>query len=198
MAMQFTYTLHYREQLEATQARFAGDPPRPTPRPTAVAMLAVLTLSAGIYVLLSRMPAASRAAVPAPVNDGSAAATPDPMEHPVFGPGAIVAALGGALYVVPLAYVLGMRRSARPVHDGPVTVRLDEDAVTVRSATKDFSLRWDGVVAVAETPRLFVLKTVSDLRLSLPKRVVDEPADVDALRGVLQERIPAMAGVAES
>jgi hypothetical protein len=196
--MQFTYTLQYRDQLEATRVTFPGDAPAARPRPTAAALLAVLVLAAGIYLLLSHMPAASRAAAPAVAPDAPAEAPSDPMENPVFGTGAIIAALGGAAYVVPLAYVLGMRRSARPVHDGPVKVSLDERGVTIRSAAKEFSLAWDGVVAVSESPRLFVLKTVSDLRLTFPKRALEEVADVDALRGVLQERVPAMAGVMAS
>jgi hypothetical protein len=148
-------------------------------------------------VLLSRMPAASRAAVPAVAADGKAVSS-DPMEHPVFGIGAIVAALGGAVYVVPLAYVLGMRRSTRPVHDVPVTVGLDERGVSIHSAVKDFSLAWDGVVGVSESRRLFVLKTVSDLRLVLPKRAMEEAADLDALRAVLRQYVPPLAGVATS
>ena len=193
--MQFTYTLHYRDQLEAARATFPGDPAPPRPRPTALVVIAVVLLSAGIYLLLSRMPAASRAAVPAAPADVVVEVSPDPMEHPVFGSGAIIASLGGALYVIPLAYVFGVRRSDRPVHDAPVTVALDEQGMTIRSPAKEFSLAWDGVVAVSETPRLFVLKTVSDLRLALPKRALDEPADVDALRDALRQHVPAMAGV---
>jgi hypothetical protein len=195
--MQFTYTLQYRDQLEAARARFPGEAPAARPRPTAAALLAVLMLAAGMYVLLSRMPAVSRAAVPAAAADGVDGSS-DPMEDPVFGTGAIIAALGAAAYVVPLAYVFGMRRSARPVHDAPITVGLDEHGVSIRSAAKDFSLAWDGVVAVSESPRLFVLKTVSDLRLVLPKRALEQAAGVDALRGVLEERVPAMAEVAAS
>ena len=196
--MQFTFTLQYRDQLEAAQARFPGDSPAARPRSAATALLAAAVLAVGIRLLGSHMPAASRAAAPAVAPDAVGGVTSDPMENPVFGTGAIIAALGGALYVIPLAYVLGVRRSARPVHDAPVSVSLNDRGVTVRSDAKDFSLGWDGVVAVSESPRLFVLKTVSDLRLALPKRVFEEPADVDALRGVLQERVPAMAGVAAS
>ena len=192
--MQFSYTLQYRDQLEAARAVFPGDGPPARTRPTRVAFVAVVLLAAGIYVLLSRVPAVSHAASPAPAADAEEPLS-DPMEHPVFGSGAIIAALGGALYVVPLAYVIGVRRSARPVHESAVTIALDEQGVTVRSPAKDFSLAWDGVVTVSESRRLFILKTVGDLRLALPKRALEEAEDVDELRTLLKQRVPAMAGV---
>ena len=193
--MQFSYTFHYRDQLEAARVTFPGDATPARPRPTLLALVAFGVLAAGVYVLLSRVPAVASAAAPSAAADG-AEMFADPMEHPVFGVGAIVTALGGALYVVPLAYVIGMRRSARPVHEGPLTVSLDERGVTIGSTAKDFSLAWQGVVAVSESRRLFVLKTVGDLRLALPKRALEEAEDVDALRNLLRQRVPAMAGVA--
>ena len=190
--MQFAFTLQYRDHLEAARATFPGERPVARPRPAGVALVAAVVLAAGVYVLLSRMPAVCRAAAPAVAGD-AAGPVSEAMDHPVFGAGALIAALGGIVYVAPLAYVISMRRSARPVHDEPVTALFDEHGVAVRSAAKDFFLDWDGVVAVSESPRLFVLKTVSDLRLVLPKRALEKAVDVDALRDLLRQRVPAMA-----
>jgi hypothetical protein len=191
--MQLTFTLQFRDQLDATTARFPGDPPRPRSRQSLVGAAALLALCIGLYLLISHLPAASRAAAPPVVLDPVTEAPADPLENPIFGTGALVAALGAAFYVAPLAWFLGMRRSARPVHDTPVTVALGEDGITFRSKAKDFALAWDGVVAVSETPRLFVLKTVGDVKLALPKRALEEPADVDALGSALRQYVPPLA-----
>jgi hypothetical protein len=196
--MQITYTLEHRDLLEVASARFPGDRPRARAPRSLGAMAALLTLALGLYVLTSHLPAVSRAASPPVVMDPVTEAPADPLDNPVFGMGVLVTALGAIFYVVPLAYFLGMRRSARPVHAAPVTVGLDEAGLTVRSKAKEFALAWDGVVAVCETPRLFVLKTVGDVKLALPKRALEEPADVDALGSALRQYVPAMAEAAAS
>ena len=121
-----------------------------------------------------------------------ALAEADRIDHPVFVAGLLLAAVGGAMVVVPLAYALALRRSARPLTSFGVRIDLGDERVTLRTPASELTLTWPGVVAFAETRHLFVLKTLGDLRLALPKRA----ADPDALRSLLRSRVTPLADLA--
>ena len=183
--MHLQYHLHYRDELEAASARFPGDPPAAAPsRGIGFLLLALVATLVGL-LLLSR----GRAA-PALWNTLAQA---DRINHPVFVAGVLLVAVGGAMYFVPLTYLLGVRRSARPLHDDPVTLRLDDDGLTLDAPSKQLHLSWAGVVAFTETRRVFILKTLGDLRLTLPKRALDTPERTDALRELLRHRVLPLA-----
>lgn len=186
------------DDVEAASARFPGDPPDPRAAGAPARFGASGWVCTGLVVLLAAIVLSARGRGTALV--WHALVQADRIDHPVFVIGVLLTAVGGAMVVVPLVYVLGVRRSARPVIDQRVRVHLGEDAVTVRLPHKELSLSWQGAVAVAETRNLFVLKTLGDLRLSLPKRGVpgfaDSPdAAVRALRDRLQSKIPPLAAV---
>jgi hypothetical protein len=184
--MQLQYHLHYRDELEAASARFPGDPPAAAPRPgVGLLLLALVATLTGLLLLLSR-----GRATPA-LWDTLAQA--DRINHPVFVAGVLLVAVGGAMYFVPLTYLLGVRRSARPLHDDPVTLVLDDDGLTLEGPAKKLRLAWSGVAAFSETKRVFVLKTLGDLRLALPKRALDTPERADALRELLRLRVLPLA-----
>ena len=199
--MHFDFTLHYRDELEAARAPFPHDPtsPAPVPRPLPTfGWVIVLAATALAFAMLSNSPARCPAGLPAGVDDGEVLPEPDPLDNPRFVAGAVTAGLGAALFVIPLAFVLGQRSAARPYHDKPVTAILDESGVTLRTDARELHLAWDGVVAVAETKNLFVLKTLSDLRLTLPKRALrdyfgDDRGRIDDLRHALQHRVTPVA-----
>ena len=183
--MQLQYHLHYRDELEATSARFPGDVP--TDRPPRGVGLLLLALVAMLIALL--LFARGRAAP----GLWDTLAQADRVNHPVFVAGVCLFAVGGAMYFVPLTYLLGVRRSARPLHNDLVTLVLDDDGLTLDAPAKQLRLSWAGVVAVAETRRVFVLKTLGDLRLTLPKRALDTPERTDLLRELLRLRVPPLA-----
>jgi len=183
--MQLQYHLHYRDELEAASARFPGDAPsaRP-PRGIGLLLLGLVATLVGLLLL-----ARGRAAP----GLWDTLAQADRINHPVFVAGVLLVAVGGTMYFVPLTYLLGVRRSARPLHDDPVTLVLHDDGLTLDAPSKQLHLSWAGVVAVAETRRVFVLKTLGDLRLTLPKRALDTPERTDALREMLRLRVPPLA-----
>jgi hypothetical protein len=192
--MQLKYVLEYRDVAEAQAQRFPGDPaPTRAPVPAGVQLAAwavVLLCVAALYLLLSRTPHRLT-----PLR--TALSEADRIDHPVFVAGLVLVAVGGAMIVVPVSYSLARRRSARPVgDDASVTVTFDDDAVTLRTARKQLRVKWEGVAAVAESRTLFVLKTVGDVRVIVPKRAAGSPAAVDWLRGELRRRVLPMATVA--
>ena len=183
--MQLQYHLHYRDELEAASARFPGDPPSAAPsRAAGFVLLALVATLAGLLLLARGRNAPGL---------WDTLAQADRINHPVFVAGVCLAAVGGAMYFVPLTYLLGVRRSARPLHEDPVTMTLADEGITLDAPSKQLRVSWQGVVAVAETRRVFVLKTLGDLRLTLPKRALDTPERVDALREFLRLRVPPLA-----
>ena len=201
--MQFQFTLQYRDELEATRARFRGQEVE-SPGAAAggrslpagvVAWSLISVIALAIYLLLHRAPAASRAAVPV-VEQSNVSPLPDPLDDPQFAAGAMVAGLAAACYVVPLAYLIGLRRSQRPLHERPATVSLTDAGLALRTDAKELSADWSGVVAMAETRNLFVFRTMGDLRLTLPKRALGDVEAVNDLRGFLHLHIAPLADVA--
>ena len=196
--MVLDYVPQHRDDTEAASARFPGDAtdPRAPGAPVrvgAVGWLAVLLLvaTAGLLILPRGKSSAVRTAL----------VQADRIDHPVFVAGVLLTAIGGAMVVVPLVYLFGLRNSARPVIDTPLRIDLGDDFLTLRLPSKDLIVAWQGVVAVAETRNLFVLKTLGDLRLALPKRAApgygDDPVrSVDSLRDLLRRRVAPMAQVA--
>ena len=183
--MQLKYHLHYRDELEAASARFPGDPSSArSPRGVGVLLLALIATLTGLLLISRGRPAPGL---------WDTLAQADRINHPVFVAGVCLVAVGAAMYFVPLTYLLGVRRSARPLHDDPVTLVLDDDGLTLDAPSKQLRLSWAGVVAVAETRRVFVLKTLGDLRLALPKRALDTPERTDLLRELLRLRVPPLA-----
>jgi hypothetical protein len=192
--MRLQYLLQYRDATEAHSLRFPGDPAPPRPPVSgpaqAVGWVVVLVCVAALYVLLSRTSGRHT-----PLR--AALAEADRIDHPAFVLGVVLTAIGGAMVVVPAAYLLARRRSARPVFDDvPFTLDLDDAGVTLRTAHKELLVKWDGVAAVAETPTLFVLKTVGDLRVIVPARAAGSPSGVQSLREELRRRVVPIAAVA--
>lgn len=208
--MQFDFTLHYCDEAEAARAAFPGDPPRrPGPRRPLLALFSwaiAFALVGVLYLLVSNSPAQCPAAVPLDGTEAvgaSATEPPDPLDNPVFAAGALVAFLGATVYVVVAAYVVGRQYAARPFHDKPATALLTGSGLTVRTDAREFSVTWPGVVAVAETKSLFVLKTVGDLRLVLPKRALldrfgDDHGRLDSLRQALATHVTPLASAVPS
>jgi hypothetical protein len=110
----------------------------------------------------------------------------------------VVSAIGGAMMVVPAAYLLARRRSTRPIFEVPVTFEIGDAGVTLRTAARETLVRWEGVVSVAETRALIVIKTTGDLRLTLPLRSVGSPEALQAVRDELRRRVPPLAGVVDA
>ena len=199
--MQLEYTLQFRDETEASGARFPGEPvipgrPAPTAGRGALGWILFLVLAVALYLLLHHRPAQTRGAALSE-SDIESAPQPDPMENDVFAAGALAAGLGAIVYAIQLAYMLGRRRSPLPLHEKPASLRLDEAGLTLRSGDKKFTTLWPGVVALAETKNVFVLKTIGDLRLTIPKRAAGEPERVDFLRSFLQRHVTPLAGVAD-
>lgn len=197
--MRLDYVPLHRDDTEAASARFPGEATNPhaagAPGRPALLGWACAALVAASSALLLYPRGYVRAAL------WSALAQADRIDHPVFITGILLTAIGGAMVVVPLVYLLGLRRAARPVIDQAVRVDLGDEGLTVRLSARELTLAWDGVVALAETRRLFVLKTVGDLRLALPKRAApgfDEAPGLaaEALRDLLRRRIAPVAAVA--
>ncbi|MFJ9411192.1 YcxB family protein [Streptomyces sp. NPDC101393] len=105
------------------------------------------------------------------------------------------------LVVMPLALVLLLvgqaRLQARAFHrlaasKGEQRIIADESGVTVTTEQTSTSLTWQAAPRYAETPRLFVLlsgdKNASSMTL-LPKRGAGGEADVDRLRGLLEQHL---------
>lgn len=194
--MRFTYTLQYRDEKEAARARFAGEPvergPAAAPRGAAFGWAALVVFVVAV-ALLSAVFASGRGLRPSLV---AAASEVDGLENPLFGVGLAMAGFGACLFAIPVAYLIGRHRSALPIHADPVTATLDEQGVVLRSEHKEFRLAWDGVVAVVELRNVFVLKTIGDLKLTFPKRSLEEDRGVNDLREALRRRVPPMAEVA--
>jgi hypothetical protein len=198
--MQLEYTLQFRDETEAAGARFPGEPvipgqAAPAPARGAIGWALFVVLAVALYLLLNHKPTESRGAAPAAPDVDIA--QPDPMADNTFAAGALTAGLGAILYSIPLAYLLGRRRSPLPLHDKPASLRLDDVGLTVRTGDKEFTTLWPGVVALAETKNVFVLKTIGDLRLTIPKRAAGEPERVDFLRSLLRRHVTPLAAVAE-
>ena len=194
--MLLEYVPQFRDDTEAASARFPGDAPDPRAPGAPVRFglaawaCAALIVAAGSLLLTARGRASAAL--------WHALVQADRIDHPVFVAGVLLTAIGGAMVVVPLVYLHGLRRSARAVIEQTVRIDLGDDCLTVRTAAKELSVAWQGVVAVAETRRLFVLKTLGDLRLALPKRAApgfaDEPVQsTDALRELLRRRVTPIA-----
>jgi hypothetical protein len=188
--MQLHYVLEYRDEADAAAARFPGEPTRRDPRVSLRAGLLGWSACIGIvvilYLLLSRASAAGGAA-------RSALIEADLNNHPVFVAGVVLVAIGGAMCVCPAAYAVALRRSTRAVHEHPVSVRLGEDGIALRSAPKELFVGWDGVLAVVELRKVFVIKTVGDLRFVLPKRACETPEAADAVADLFRRHVPPLA-----
>jgi hypothetical protein len=194
--MQFQYVLQYRDATEALRQRFPGDPSTRGPSRSRViggllgwAFFIVATVL--LYLLLSR---AGAAGTTTPLR--AALSEPDRLDSPVFVAGVLLVAMGAALLVVPTSYLVARKRSARPLYETPATLEFGEDGVTLRTPVKELVVEWDGIVAVAETRSLLVLKTAGDLRLVLPLRAIGSPELVQAARDELRRRVPPLAAVA--
>lgn len=193
--MLLEFVPQYRDETEAASARFTGDAAAP---PTArhagtfgrvaaalAAALAVLLVSTGGRVSPKLLAVLAQA---------------DRINHPVFVAGIVFAAVGAAMVLIPLVYLFAQRGSARPVIEQSVRIDLAADVLVVSAPSKELAVEWRGVVAVAETRNLFVLRTLGDLRVVLPKRGVrgfaESQAGVDELRELLRQRVTPMADVA--
>ena len=196
--MQFQYLLQCREAADALAVRFPGDPParhagrRPLRRGVfGWALFLVLTIV--LFLLLS-----NSAAVRRPGSLRAALGEPDRLDHPVFVIGILLCTIGGAMMIVPAAYLFARRRSTRPIFDVPVTFEIGDAGITLRTAARETLVRWEGVIAVAETRRLIVLKTTGELRPTLPLRCVPSPQALQAVRDELRRRVPPLAGVVDA
>jgi len=190
----------YRDETEAASARFPGDAVRPRAPGAPVHFRAIgwICVALVIVTLCLLLVPRGRRSNPSPIYRALAEA--DRIDHPVFIAGVVLVAVGGAMVVVPISYLVALRRSARPLVEQTVRVDLGDDFITLRLPSKELTVSWQGVVAFAETRHVFVLKTLGDLRLALPKRAVpgfaDSPAAVDALRELLRRRVAPFAGIA--
>lgn len=192
--MQFQYVLQYRDATEALAHRFPGESARVPRRGARVQLLGwvvFLVTAVFLYLLLSRFGSTP----PSPALR-AALSEPDRLDHPVFVTGVLLVAIGAALLVVPLAYLHARKRSPRPLYETPATLEFGNDGVTLRTAVKELTVSWEGVVAFAETRTLLVLKTAGDLRLVLPMRAIGSPELVQAARTELRRRVPPLASVA--
>jgi hypothetical protein len=184
------YVPQYRDEFEAASARFPGDATQPRAAGSPARVRAIGWLALAVAVLTLALLLSPRRSSRGPLTDALTEA--DRIDHPVFVAGLVLAAVGGAMVVVPLAYALALRRSARPLTSFGVRIDLGDERVTLRTPASELTLTWPGVVAFAETRHLFVLKTLGDLRLALPKRA----ADPDALRALLRNRVTPLADLA--
>ena len=194
--MLLEYVPQYRDETEAASARFPGDAPAPAATGVTRTLLSVAAAVAMTIVLLST---STRGGASATL--WGVLAQADKIDHPVFVAGVVLAAIGAAMIVVPLAYLTAQRHSSRPVVEAAVRVDLAGDLLTLRLPLKELAVEWEGVVAVAETRNLFVLKTLGDLRIVLPKRgapgFADEPsAAAETLRELLRRRVTPLADLA--
>jgi hypothetical protein len=189
--MRFEYVLQHRDQAEALQAWFPGGPEPAGASPAPRRWVAAVVLAAGILLLLQIGPAVAAAAsgyCPGAVTDAAG-------DGRLFHAGAVSAGAGLLLCTATVLVLLRMKKSDRPINPSPVDVAISDDGVTLRTETKDFALTWDGVVAFAETENLFVLKTMGDLRLALPKRALASPDGVAQLRETLRARVAPLGAV---
>jgi hypothetical protein len=189
--MLLEYVPEHRDDFEAASARFPGEAINPRAAGGPARARAVLGLVVAVAVVATALLLLPRPPVRGPSLFGQVLTEADEVNDPVFVWGLVVAAVGGAMVVVPLAYALAVRRSHRPLTRHPVRIDLDDRAVVLTTPTNELTIAWAGVVAFAETRHLFVLKTLGDLRLALPKR----GADPDAVRRLLRERIAPIAGI---
>jgi hypothetical protein len=190
--MQFVFVLTHRDQAEAEVAAFPGDaPPAATvvkrPRPaTYVAAVVLVLLVACLMQLGPAVAAAASGYCPRVVTESRG-------DRRLFAAGSALAGIGLLLCVVTTITLVRARRSLRPVNPDRVALHLGDQGLTLRTPCKEFSLAWDGVVAVGETVNLFVLKTPGDLRLALPKRALPTPDAVAELRTALHSRVAPLA-----
>ncbi len=103
--------------------------------------------------------------------------------------GTAFSALGVLLVLGLIALALYLRRSRRGLANGRVAVRLDESEVVMTTAYRQDTLRWDAMLDVVETDRMFVLPNVGPHPLVLPKRGFASSGEVDAARAILAERV---------
>ena len=189
--MLLEFVPEHRDDFEAASARFPGEAINRRAATSPARARAVLGLVVAIAVVTTALLVLpGRTARPSLF--GQVLAEADEVNDPVFVCGLIVAAVGGAMVVVPLAYALAVRRSHRPLTHDRVRIDVGDEAIILTTPTIELTVAWTGVVAFAETRHLFVLKTLGDLRLALPKR----GADPDALRSLLRRRIAPLAEVA--
>jgi hypothetical protein len=191
--MLLEFVPEHRDDFEAASARFPGeatDRRAATSPARARAMVGVVVAIAVLTTALLLLP--RQAGGGGPSLFGQVLAEADEVNDPVFVIGLVVAAVGGAMVVVPLAYAFALRRSHRPLVHHRVRIDLGDEAIVLTTPANELTIVWTGIVAFAETRHLFVLKTLGDLRLALPKR----GADADALRALLRERVAPLAGVA--
>src|SRR5687768_804037 len=145
------YVPQHRDDTEAASARFPGDAPDPRAPGAPVRFgpagwaFAALVVAAGLLLFVSRGRVGAAL--------WHALVQADRIDHPVFVGGVLLTAIGGAMVVVPLVYLHGLRRSARPVIEQTVRIDLGDDYLTLRTDVKELSIAWQGVVAVAETRR---------------------------------------------
>jgi len=190
--MQFEFVLSHRDQAEAQVASFPGDAPPAAAagkRPRPLTFVAAVVLFLLVALLLQLGPAVAAAAsgyCPRVVMESRG-------DRRVFAAGAVLAGTGLLLCLVTTITLVRARRSLRPVNPERVALHLGDQGLTLRTPSKEFSLAWDGVVAVAETPNLFVLKTPGDLRLALPKRALATPDALAELRAAIHSRVAPLA-----
>jgi hypothetical protein len=192
--MLLEFVPEHRDDFEAASARFPGEATDRRAATSPARARTLIGLVVAIAALTTTLLLLPRRAGDGQTLFGRVLAEADEVNDPVFVWGLVVAAVGGAMVVVPLAYALAVRRSHRPLARHPARIDLRDDAIVLTTPTNELTVAWTGVVAFAETRQLFVLKTLGDLRLALPKR----GADADALRSLLRERITPIAEFANA
>jgi hypothetical protein len=190
--MLLEFVPEHRDDFEAASARFPGEAIDRRAATSPARARAVLGLVVAIAVVTTALLLLPRRAGAGPSLLVQVLAEADEVSDPVFVWGLVVAAVGGAMVVVPLAYALAVRRSHRTLTRHPVLIDVGADALVLTTPTNELTVAWTGVVAFAETRHLFVLKTLGELRLALPKRA----ADADALRNLLRQQVAPLADMA--
>lgn len=78
-------------------------------------------------------------------------------------------------------------RKAKNLH-GEKVVELDDEQFAISGANGRATIYWHAFSHYVETPRLFVLSTVSPFFYMIPKRALSQP-DQDAIRRLLEQKI---------
>src|SRR4051812_35982473 len=113
--MLLEFVPEHRDDFEAASARFPGeatDRRAATSPARARAMIGLVVAIAALTTALLLLP---QRASGGQSLFGRVLAEADEVSDPVFVWGLVIAAVGGALVVVPLAYALAVRRSNRPL-----------------------------------------------------------------------------------
>jgi len=160
--MLLEFVPEHRDDFEAASARFPGEATDRRAATSPARARTLIGLVVAIAALTTTLLLLPRRAGDGQTLFGRVLAEADEVNDPVFVWGLVVAAVGGAMVVVPLAYALAVRRSHRPLARHPARIDLRDDAIVLTTPTNELTVAWTGVVAFAETRQLFVL---AELRL---------------------------------